>query len=143
MYCSSMFQAKSSYNLFCYNFFHGEAGTRMQLEMENLKHQLNNTSSGASSSEIFSPTEPAVRKTAAKSHPKPKEPAPHCGDGQPPPETEAARNARLRRICERKPSGKIYCSQELHDRWKQGTKEDREALVELLESCDWNKAHNL
>lgn len=118
----------------------------MQLEMEKLKNQINK-STGASSGDTFSPnasTETTVRKTAAKSQPKPKESSPEvCGEGLPPPESEAAKMARLRRICERKPSGKIRCDQELHDKWKNGSKEDREGLLELLESCNWDKACDL
>ena len=106
-----------------------EAGSRMQLELEKLKGDIGKKpSEAASSTETF-------KKTAAKSSPKPPKPSIEPG----PPETEAAKMARLRRICERKPSGKVYCNMSLHEQWKNGTKEDREALVDILESCNWSK----
>lgn len=109
----------------------------MQLELEKLKGDASKTGSDASGSsrDVY------ATKTAAKSQPKPpkKTVTPAPGEG-PPPETEAAKMARLRRICERKPSGKIYCDASLHEQWKNGTKEDREALVEILERCNWQKA---
>ena len=37
----------------------------------------------------------------------------------------------------------IRCDQELHDKWRNGSKEDREGLLELLESCNWDKACDL
>ena len=63
------------------------------------------------------------------------------GDEQEEPETtltEAAKNNRLRRVCERKPSGKIRISQEIHDQWAKGGSE-RLALRDHLENCGWDK----
>ena len=54
------------------------------------------------------------------------------------PMTEAAKKARLRRICERKPSGKILCPEWLHEQWKSNS--DRDSMVEQLEKCNWQKA---
>ena len=75
--------------------------------------------------------------SAAKSKSKPKV---HVPDpGPPAPETEAAQQARLRRICERKPSGRMHVPEHIHQRWKNGTKADRAELLEQLEAADWDK----
>lgn len=54
--------------------------------------------------------------------------------------TEAAKKARLRRICERKPSGKIHCPEWLHEQWVKNS--DRDDMVAQLEKCNWQKAHD-
>ena len=61
--------------------------------------------------------------------------------GKDPPATEAAKLARLRRLCEKKPSGKCHVPEELHKRWLHGSLQDREALVEELEAAHWSKDH--
>lgn len=53
--------------------------------------------------------------------------------------SEGARLQRLRRLCEVKPSGKCHVTPEIHQKWKTGTKEDREALADELESAGWAK----
>ena len=50
----------------------------------------------------------------------------------------AAKEARLRRLCEQKPSGKIKVPMEIHTAWKQGGV-SREQLLQMLESSDWDK----
>ena len=57
----------------------------------------------------------------------------------PPPKTEGAKLARLRRICELKPSGKCAAGLEVHERWKKADKAEREAMVEELEKANWSK----
>jgi hypothetical protein len=52
-------------------------------------------------------------------------------------ETMAAKRARLRRFCERKPSGKLQCPQWLHEQWKGNT--NRDELLEQFEKCGWDK----
>ena len=52
--------------------------------------------------------------------------------------TEAAKNNRLRRVCEVKPSGRCGVDDETHARWAKGGAE-RLALRDQLESCDWDK----
>lgn len=52
--------------------------------------------------------------------------------------SEAAKNNRLRRVCEKKPSGRCHVSSEIHDRWLQGGSV-RLALRDQLEACDWDK----
>lgn len=56
-----------------------------------------------------------------------------------PPATEGARLARLRRMCEMKPSGRCHVPPDIHKRWKEGTKADREAMVDELEAAGWSK----
>ena len=75
--------------------------------------------------------------SAAKSKPQPKVTVPD--PGAPPPDTEAAQQARLRRICERKPSGRMHVPEHIHQRWKNGTKADRAELLEQLEEANWDK----
>lgn len=52
--------------------------------------------------------------------------------------TEAAKNNRLRRVCEEKPSGRCHVPQEIRDRWAKGGSE-RLALRDELEQCGWDK----
>lgn len=56
-----------------------------------------------------------------------------------PPPTEGARLQRLRRLCEVKPSGRCHVPEEVHLRWKRGTNNEREAMVEELEKAGWSK----
>ncbi len=53
------------------------------------------------------------------------------------PVTAAARAARLRRVCERKPTGKLNCPEWLHDMWKNTA--NRNSLTEKLEASNWDK----
>ena len=52
--------------------------------------------------------------------------------------SEAAKKQRLRRVCQRKPSGKLSVPESVHDMWKQGG-HAREELQELLEESGWDK----
>ncbi len=52
--------------------------------------------------------------------------------------SEAAKNNRLRRVCERKPTGRCHVTDEIHQRWLQGGPV-RMALRDELEACDWDK----
>lgn len=56
-----------------------------------------------------------------------------------PPETEGAKLARLRRLCEVKPSGRCSVPTEVHERWLKGGKSEREAMVEEFERANWSK----
>lgn len=64
--------------------------------------------------------------------------------GEDPPEpsaqevSEAAKNNRLRRLCEKKPSGRCHVPNEMHERWAQGGAE-RLKLRDELEQANWNK----
>ena len=90
-----------------------------------------------SSHEEFIPKTP---KTAAKakaksdSHAKPVAPSDQSSET-----SEAARNARLRRVCERKPSGKLLVPEDIHLKWKNNCGRDRDDLLDALESCQWDK----
>ena len=64
-----------------------------------------------------------------------------CGKGDDVPFSElseAAKEHRLRRMCERKPSGKIHVPQEVHDTWLKGG-DERRALRDMLEKADGQK----
>ena len=80
--------------------------------------------------------------------PPPKVPAPSPkGAAKPPvappadsvPATEGARLGRLRRLCEIKPSGRCNVPDNIHKMWKHGSKQDREAMMDELESAGWSK----
>lgn len=71
-------------------------------------------------------------KAKAKSNPMP--PA-----ERPPPETEGAKLNRLRRLCEKKPSGKCNVPPAIHEKWAKSTKAEKEAMIEELEAVNWSK----
>ena len=56
--------------------------------------------------------------------------------GKPP---RPPKRARLRRLCEIKPRGKCAVPTEVHNRWKNGDKTEREAMVEEFEKANWAK----
>ena len=62
---------------------------------------------------------------------------PLCQTLQALPETDGAKQARLRRLCERKPTGKLQCPDWLHQEWKNPA--NRQSLVEKFEATNWNK----
>ena len=49
-----------------------------------------------------------------------------------------AKKHRLRRLCERKPSGKLNVPEAIHLAWKRGGTE-ADDLLKLLEASDWDK----
>lgn len=53
--------------------------------------------------------------------------------------SEAARMARLRRVCEKKPSGKLHVPEEIHQKWLANSGKDREELLDALKQCNWDK----
>jgi len=55
------------------------------------------------------------------------------------PSTEGARLARLRRMCEMKPSGKCHVTPEIHERWKKANHTERLKLADELEAANWAK----
>lgn len=57
---------------------------------------------------------------------------------KPAPATEAAKLNRLRRLCEKKPSGRCNVPPEVHDRWKNHI-DQRAAVIEELDRCNWSK----
>lgn len=52
--------------------------------------------------------------------------------------SEAAKNNRLRRLCEVKPSGRCHVPSPIHKRWAKGGSE-RMTLRDELEECGWDK----
>ena len=55
------------------------------------------------------------------------------------PATEAARLARLRRVCEIKPLGRCHVPKDVHERWLKGTNQERLAMADELEASGWAK----
>lgn len=53
------------------------------------------------------------------------------------PKTPEAKLARLRRLCEKKPSGKLNCPEWLHNLW--AVPANRDDLVNKLEKAGWDK----
>ena len=53
---------------------------------------------------------------------------------------QEAKKHRLRRICERKPSGRLHVPEEIHQQWLTG---DRDALMNMLAQTGWDKARFL
>lgn len=104
-----------------------------------MQAQLEALGSGSSSRDPFvtggkgatksAATKPTAAK--AKSTPPPKRSAK--------PESDAAKDARLRRLCERKPSGRCGVPETLHLKWKNGSREERDELVDMLDSVEWQK----
>ncbi|CAL1165907.1 unnamed protein product [Cladocopium goreaui] len=62
-------------------------------------------------------------------------PAAPSGEGL----SQEAKMAKLRRVCEKKPSGKCKVPEDIHLKWKNNNGDDRKDLLELLETSDWDK----
>lgn len=109
--------------------FNSKASQALQEQLAQL--QATQGGSSASTEAYTAPT----KKTAAKPKATPKAKAQE-GDAEE--LSEAAKEARLRRVCERKPSGKLHVPLEVHQQWlNKGA--GRDALLELLEKCNWKK----
>ena len=92
--------------------------------------------SSGSSKEVYKPSKGDSQKTNSSSA-KPAKPAPPFGTELP--QTEAAKDARLRRLCERKPSGRLQVPVSLHKKWKGASREEKDHMVDILDSVGWNK----
>ena len=122
----------------------------MQKEMESLRSQARASFSKDSFAtpppKIPAPS-PGLRKEkkGLNAHPGPPAPPPPppqglvAVDSQPPPTSEGAKLQRLRRLCEKKPSGKCFVPEEVHKRWATGGKAEREAMIEEFEKANWSK----
>lgn len=55
------------------------------------------------------------------------------------PLSQAAKEARLRRACERKPSGKLKVTEAVHLKWKNGSRADRDELLDTLAECNYDQ----
>ena len=118
----------------------------MQQELESLKDPKTRSSSSKAAYQTPPPSV-AAPSPAASSKSKAAEPGPPPKPPKgidpvevpPPPQTEGAKLARLRRLCEMKPSGKCSVPPEVHQRWKAADKAEREAMVEEFEKANWAK----
>jgi len=123
-----------------------EANRKMALELQQLKENTKRVDNfktpppkvSAPSPEKGSPTPVSQTAQGSKGDPKAKKVIMPPGD-RPPPATEGAKLNRLRRLCEVKPSGKCQVPASVHERWKHGSKEDKEAMIEELEKVNWSK----
>lgn len=123
-----------------------EANRKMALELQKLKENTKRTDHfktpppkvSAPSPTKGSPTPVSSTAQGSKGDPKAKKAICPPGD-RPPPATEGAKLNRLRRLCEVKPSGKCQVPTAVHERWKNGSKEDKEAMIEELEKVNWSK----
>lgn len=96
----------------------------MQARLEALTED-DKTEPGASSGEAFSKPKAA----AAKTRPDPSN------------RSDAAKDAALRRVCERKPSGKLKVPESIHLKWKNGSRAERNELLQALEESEWDQDH--
>ena len=124
-------------------FIPWQANAKMLAELESLKASQTPGSS--------STTPPATRRAptpASKQKARPRqEPEPETGDRDDGSDgasdgnedlSEAAKRNRLRRLCEKKPSGKRNVPEEIGLKWeKQGR--DRDELLEALEASNYDK----
>ena len=108
----------------------------MNAEMALLRQSVEKKSP-SSSSYATPPPRVAAPSPTEKPTKRAKEVAPPPDNPAPPP-SEGARMNRLRRLCERKPSGKLLVPESIHLKWKNGGK-DREALIDELERAGWSK----
>jgi len=111
----------------------------MAEEMNKLKAEKGKSSSSGNPYQTPPPT-----VHAPSPDPKAVVPAPKRLVKVPPPElappaTEGARLQRLRRLCEKKPSGRCSVPEQIHLKWKNGSKEEREKLMDELEAAGWSK----
>lgn len=88
-----------------------------------------------------SPTTASTKPSASKSKTtSPATPPPQSdSDSEEEGLTEAAKQQRLRRLCERKPSGRLNVPVEVHEAWKCGGP-PRDDLMKLLEDANFKKA---
>ena len=114
----------------------------MQEEMVALRSAQKSGSSGDS----FKTPPPRVSGPTPKRSPIPEPKRPPVpprnltvASPQKPPTTEGAKQMRLRRLCEIKPSGRCAVPPEVHERWLKGGKSEREAMVEEFERAHWSK----
>ena len=106
----------------------------MQLELEKMKESGKKDKSSGSGRDPYKTPPPKVNA------PTPSKPSQvHPPADRPPPQTEGAKMNRLRRLCEKKPSGKCNVPDALHERWRKATKEEKGAMVEELEAANWSK----
>lgn len=126
-----------------------EANAKLQKQMAAMQHQLDQKTPASTPVVTPRPTRPppspashprrkALRKPANEEPVEPEGGDEGSGPGSDQEPSLAAKNNRLRRLCEKKPSGKINVPQHIHDAWAAGG-HSREQLLEALEEANWNK----
>ena len=119
---------------------HLQENEEMRKKMENLEKALlskqapKKSETGSIRSKVPLQTKPHASKKMDADSDQQSEPS----DGEGEELSEAAKNQRLRRICERKGSGKLNAPEEIHNLWKKGG-HSREELRQMLEDADWDK----
>lgn len=98
----------------------------MQARLEALTKDAKNDP-GASSGEAFKPKAAAAKTRPAR---------------DPSQRSAAAKDAALRRVCERKPSGKLKVPESIHLKWKNGSRAERNELLQVLEESEWDQDHS-
>ena len=99
-----------------------------------MQAQLEALQGASSSQEPFEKKDPKAAASKSKVQPPP---------GKSLPETDAAKDARLRRLCEKKPSGRLQVPEEMHLKWKSASREERDDMIALLEQVGWNKDQSI
>ncbi|CAK9116681.1 unnamed protein product [Durusdinium trenchii] len=115
-----------------------KANERMNEELAKMREAMMDRRSSSSSKTAYATPPPKLPAPSPDGKKKPPPPEVAEPASAPPPPTEGARLNRLRRLCERKPSGKLLVPESIHQKWKNGGK-DREALLDELERADWSK----
>lgn len=110
----------------------------MNEELAKMREAMMDRRSSSSSKTAYATPPPKLPAPSPDGKKKPPPPEVAEPASAPPPPTEGARLNRLRRLCERKPSGKLLVPESIHQKWKNGGK-DREALLDELERADWSK----
>ena len=123
-----------------------QANRLMMEELAKLKKASGDEGVKKKKKDAFKTPPPKVKAPSpkAKSRVSPESPArPMSSRGpdatQSEPSTEAARLARLRRVCEIKPSGRCHVPKDIHERWLKGTNQERLAMADELEASGWAK----
>ena len=86
---------------------------------------------------VSGPTPASTPNPKASSGPSKMAPPPE----RPPPATEGAKQNRLRRLCEKKPSGRCNVPPEIHQKWLHASRDERDAMIEELDAVSWSKDH--
>ena len=129
---------------------HGQAKEALEAQLKALEEQMAGGTDDASSTatptvtpagrRCPAPSPASTVKSVAKAKAKGSDAskAPAEAKDQDVDATEAAKNNRLRRLCEKKPSGRCHVPPEVHEQWKKGGAE-RLKLRDELEECGWDK----
>ena len=119
-----------------------KANKRMQAELQKVKSNAATGSKGDKKNMFKTPPPKVAAPSPGKHEPVPSTKVKSLvlpSDNRPAPSTEGAKLNRLRRLCEIKPSGRCNVPESVHERWKSGSREDREAMIQELEDTNWSK----